>query len=88
MALELKAPVVPIAISGAYRALPRGKRLPRFFTRVTVRFLPPIPAAEHTDEHKLADAARAGSTYIVVGRPILQAADPAAAARSILAELG
>ncbi|SDS22998.1 orotidine-5'-phosphate decarboxylase [Opitutus sp. GAS368] len=34
-----------------------------------------------------ADAARAGSTYIVVGRPILQAADPAAAARMILAEL-
>ena len=34
-----------------------------------------------------ADAARAGSTYIVVGRPILQAADPAAAARTILAEL-
>lgn len=34
-----------------------------------------------------ADAARAGSSYIVVGRPILQAADPAAAARDILAEL-
>ena len=34
-----------------------------------------------------ADAARAGSTYIVVGRPILKAADPAAAARTILAEL-
>ena len=35
-----------------------------------------------------ADAARAGSSYIVVGRPILKAADPAAAARSILSELG
>lgn len=34
-----------------------------------------------------AGAARAGSTYIVVGRPILQAPDPAAAARAILAEL-
>ncbi len=34
-----------------------------------------------------ADAARAGSSYIVVGRPILQAPDPAAAARAILAEL-
>jgi orotidine-5'-phosphate decarboxylase len=34
-----------------------------------------------------AEAARSGSTYIVVGRPILQAADPAAAARAILAEL-
>ena len=34
-----------------------------------------------------ADAARAGSTHIVVGRPILKAADPAAAARAILGEL-
>ena len=34
-----------------------------------------------------AEAAKAGSTFIVVGRPILQAADPAAAARAILAEL-
>lgn len=34
-----------------------------------------------------ADAARAGSSYIVVGRPILKATDPAAAARAILAEL-
>lgn len=34
-----------------------------------------------------ADAARAGSTHIVVGRPILKAPDPAAAARAILAEL-
>ena len=34
-----------------------------------------------------ADAARAGSSYIVVGRPILKAADPAVAARAILAEL-
>ncbi len=33
------------------------------------------------------EAARAGSTYIVVGRPILLAADPAAPARAILAEL-
>jgi len=34
-----------------------------------------------------AEAAQAGSTHIVVGRPILQAADPAEAARKILAEL-
>jgi orotidine-5'-phosphate decarboxylase len=34
-----------------------------------------------------AEAAGAGSSYIVVGRPILKAADPAAAARAILAEL-
>ena len=34
-----------------------------------------------------ADAARAGASFIVVGRPILKAPDPAAAARAILAEL-
>lgn len=34
-----------------------------------------------------AEANRAGSSYIVVGRPILKAKDPAAAARAILAEL-
>jgi orotidine-5'-phosphate decarboxylase len=34
-----------------------------------------------------AEAARAGANYIVVGRPILKAADPAGAARAILAEL-
>jgi len=35
-----------------------------------------------------AEAAAAGSTYIVVGRPILKAPDPAAAARAIITELG
>jgi orotidine 5''-phosphate decarboxylase, subfamily 1 len=34
-----------------------------------------------------AEAARAGSSYIVVGRPIFKAPDPVAAAESILAEL-
>jgi orotidine-5'-phosphate decarboxylase len=34
-----------------------------------------------------ADAARAGSSYIVVGRPILKAKDPVAATRTILADL-
>jgi orotidine-5'-phosphate decarboxylase len=50
----------------------------------------PASEAGSDDQKRImtpADAARAGSTYIVVGRPILQAADPAAAARAILAEL-
>jgi orotidine-5'-phosphate decarboxylase len=33
------------------------------------------------------EAARAGSSYLVVGRPIFKAPDPAAAAKAILAEL-
>jgi orotidine-5'-phosphate decarboxylase len=50
------------------------------------------PASDAVGDQKRimtpADAARAGSTYVVVGRPILQAPDPAAAAKAILAELG
>jgi orotidine-5'-phosphate decarboxylase len=34
-----------------------------------------------------AEAARAGANYLVVGRPIMKAADPVAAARRMLAEL-
>ncbi|MFY9541592.1 MAG: orotidine 5'-phosphate decarboxylase / HUMPS family protein, partial [Dethiobacteria bacterium] len=34
-----------------------------------------------------AEAARSGASHIVVGRPITQAPDPAAAAERILAEL-
>jgi orotidine-5'-phosphate decarboxylase len=34
-----------------------------------------------------ADAVRAGVDYIVVGRPIIEAKDPVAAARAIIAEM-
>ena len=34
-----------------------------------------------------ADALRAGSSHLVVGRPIVKASDPGAAARAILAEM-
>ena len=50
------------------------------------------PADAAQDEQKRvmtpADAARAGSNFIVVGRPILRAANPADAATRILRELG
>lgn len=49
------------------------------------------PAGSPTDEQKRVmtptAAATAGSSFIVVGRPILMASDPAAAARAIQAEL-
>jgi orotidine-5'-phosphate decarboxylase len=49
------------------------------------------PSGSAADEQKRIltpdEAARAGASYIVVGRPILKAADPAAAARAVCAEL-
>ena len=50
----------------------------------------PAGEADSDDQKRImtpADAARAGSSYIVVGRPILKAKDPVAATRAILANL-
>lgn len=46
--------------------------------------------AEHGDQRRVtspADAVRAGSDYLVVGRPITEARDPAAAVRAILDDM-
>jgi orotidine-5'-phosphate decarboxylase len=69
-------------------AMLRGK-LPADMQLVTPGIRPASEAGKDDQKRIMTpgDAARAGSTYIVVGRPILQAADPAAAARAILAEL-
>ncbi|MGO9471985.1 MAG: orotidine-5'-phosphate decarboxylase [Rhodomicrobium sp.] len=51
---------------------------------------PRSEAVEGDDQARTAtpgDALRAGADYVVVGRPITRAADPAAAARSIIAEM-
>jgi orotidine-5'-phosphate decarboxylase len=73
----------PLEVAMLRRALPAGVQLVTPGIR---------PASEQgSDDQKRvmtpAEAAHAGSSYIVVGRPILKAADPAAAARGILAEL-
>ncbi len=65
------------------------RQLPADLQLVTPGIRPASEAAPDDQKRVMtpADAAKAGSTYIVVGRPILQAADPAAAARAIQAEL-
>lgn len=68
--------------------LPLLSQFPRDFLRVTPGIRPAGSAAG--DQKRImtpAEAARAGASHIVVGRPITQAQDPAAAAEKILAEL-
>jgi long-chain acyl-CoA synthetase len=39
---ELNIPIVPVAISGAYNALPRGAHFPKPWKKINVKFLKPI----------------------------------------------
>ncbi|MBO4513898.1 MAG: AMP-binding protein [Victivallales bacterium] len=42
LAFDAKVPVVPVAIDGTFKALPRHKRFPKWGQDITVTFLPPI----------------------------------------------
>jgi orotidine-5'-phosphate decarboxylase len=74
----------PLEVELLRRVLPTS-------TQLVTPGIRPAGEAGSDDQKRImtpAEAARAGSSFIVVGRPILKAADPAAAARAILAELG
>jgi orotidine-5'-phosphate decarboxylase len=73
----------PLEVAPLRRALPPGIAL------VTPGIRPAGERGGDDQKRVLtpAEAARAGSSHIVVGRPILQAADPVAATRGLLAEL-
>ncbi|MBU0473481.1 MAG: AMP-binding protein [Bacteroidetes bacterium] len=45
---ELNVPIVPVAIGGAYKALPKGSFIPRPFKKICVKFLEPINPAGHS----------------------------------------
>ncbi len=45
---ELKVPVVPVAIDGAYEALPKGAKWPKPFKEISVKFLDPVMPGEHS----------------------------------------
>jgi long-chain acyl-CoA synthetase len=48
---ELNIPVIPVAITGAYKAMPRKAIFPRPFSRISISFaLPVYPEAYTSDE--------------------------------------
>lgn len=48
LSTELNVPVIPVAINGAYNALPQGSKVPKIGTRISITFLPPISPEGHT----------------------------------------
>lgn len=75
----------PLEVALLHRSLPAGTQL------VTPGIRPAGASRPVGDDQKRtltpAAAARAGSTHLVIGRPILQAPDPVAATQALLAEL-
>jgi len=58
IAKETGVPVVPVAIRGAFEALPRGEHFPRFGRTVSVRFLPPVAVGEGDDPDEASERVR------------------------------
>ncbi|MGF6148115.1 Orotidine 5'-phosphate decarboxylase [Kingella potus] len=72
-------------VCSALEAAPLRRRLGRDFVLVTPG-IRPDPAANSDDQRRImtpAQALAAGSTYLVMGRPVTQAADPVAILREI-----
>lgn len=42
LAQNTKAPVIPIGVIGSYKVYPKGKKIPRFFRKITIRIGRPI----------------------------------------------
>ena len=75
-------------VASAQEAAALRRKLGGDFVIVTPGVRP--AGADHGDQARVvtpAEAMAAGATHIVVGRPIIEAADPAQAARKILAEM-
>jgi long-chain acyl-CoA synthetase len=47
---ELNVPIVPVAINGAYDALPRGTHFPKPWKKINVKFLQPVSPENHSYE--------------------------------------
>lgn len=47
---ELNVPIVPVAINGAFKAMPTGSIFPRPFKKISVEFLKPVYPDDHSYE--------------------------------------
>lgn len=47
---ELNIPVIPVAITGGYEAMPKGKKLPKFKGKVSVEYLPAVMPGDNSYE--------------------------------------
>ncbi len=63
---ELNVPIVPVAITGADKALPKGKKIPRPFRKIQVRFLDPV-YPENMDYDSLSETVRSRIAEAVKG---------------------
>jgi len=50
LSTELNVPVIPVAIDGAFKAMPQGSKFPKAGTKISVTFLPAISPEGHTPE--------------------------------------
>lgn len=57
LSLELKVPVVPVRIAGAFEAMPRGKRFPGRH-KIMVEYLPPVLPSEGKTYESLTEEVR------------------------------
>ncbi len=58
---ELNVPIVPVAINGAFDALPRGTHFPKPWKKINVKFLKPILPEDHSYD-SLTDAVQSKVT--------------------------
>ena len=50
LSVQLQAPVVPVVIRGAYAALPKNRKIPKFRAPIDIKFLPAIYPESHTKD--------------------------------------
>nr|WP_221308482.1 lysophospholipid acyltransferase family protein [Nocardiopsis mwathae] len=65
LALRADVPVVPVALVGTDRILPRGRRLPAIFRRVEVRCGPPVDLSDWAGKHDHARSRRAATDAVM-----------------------